>query len=359
MKMLLWLHRWTGGIVGILLAIVGLSGTALLWEDGWVMVPGAGDPVLNDPAALGRAIAAADAAGPDLSRVTFASEEIGLHQAIYADGSGAYITQTGAIVERWSDMWERPELWLFDLHHYLFMGDIGKTLTGILGFLLLGFSLTGLLLWWRTRKTFRFRIWPARLTASSIIRHHRDLGAVASPLLILAALTGSMMIFPAVSSLLLSPFSSESQAPSVPDNLASPDNFTDWPTVIARGQAEFPTAIPRRLTMPSEPGAPLALRLKQDFEWTPNGRTYAWIDPISERVVASEDPARGDVASAVAEKYYPVHAAKVGGFPWRIAMTFAGLALAMLGLFASWSFWTGKARSKDHRRVTEKRIVTS
>lgn len=356
MTLLLWLHRWTGGIVGILLAVIGLSGTVLLWEDSWIMLPGADQPVVNDPVALGRAIAAAREAGPDLSRITFASEEIGLHQATYGDGSGAYLDQGGAIIERWASMWDRPELWLFDLHHYLFMGEPGQIVTGILGFLLLGFSATGLLLWWRTRKTFRLRIWPARFTTSAIVRHHRDLGAVASPILILAACTGALMVFPAVSMWLLAPISQEHAALPLPQDLASPDESTNWPLVMAQAQARFPAAVPRRLMMPSEPGAPLAVRFKQEFEWTPNGRTYVWIDSQSARVVSTQDPATGDFASALTEKYYPVHSAKVGGMAWRLVMTFGGLALAMLGTFATFSFWRGQVRSHDRQGLQFRRV---
>ena len=309
------------------------------------MLPGADQPVVADPVALGEAVAAARKAGPELSRITFASEEIGLHQAIYADGSGAYLNQDGVLVERWASRWDRPELWLFDLHHYLLMGEAGKSITGILGFLLLGFCITGLLLWWRTRKTYRFRIWPARFTRSAIVRHHRDLGAVASPLLILVAFTGAMMVFPTISAWLLYPMTEEQIAPPLPENLGRPDEQTNWPLVMARAQAAFPTAVPRRLMMPAAEGAPLALRLRQDFEWTPNGRTYVWIDTRSAHVVAEQDPATSDMASSLTEKYYPVHAAKVGGIAWRLVMSFAGLSLAMLGLFASWSFWAGQARA--------------
>ena len=37
--------------------------------------------------------------------------------------------------------------------------------------------------------------WPSRMTRSAIVRQHRDIGVVASPLLLIAALTGSVMIF--------------------------------------------------------------------------------------------------------------------------------------------------------------------
>ena len=347
MTLLSLLHRWTGGLVGLVLAVIGLSGTVLLWEDSWILLDGANDAPASSPAELGRAIEVAVKLAPALSRVTFAGEEIGLHQAIYFDGSGAYIAQNGTVIDRWSGIWERPELWLFDLHHYLLIGEIGKTITGVLGVVLLAFTITGLILWWRTRKTFRFRLWPARYTASAIVRHHRDMGVVASPLLLIAAATGTIMVFPAISSVLLSPVATAATRPDLPIDLATVSETTDWAAVMANAQSAYPSAAVRRLMMPAAPGEPIAIRFRQNFEWTPNGRSYAWVAPETGTVVARDDPATGDTASAVVETFYPIHAAKVGGFLWRIAMTFAGLALVLLGLFASWSFWKGKVANRS------------
>jgi uncharacterized iron-regulated membrane protein len=345
MNLLALLHRWTGGIAGLLLAVIGLSGTVLVWEGGWIGLPGANDAVDPTPALLGVAIEAALAEAPGLSRITFASEEIGLHQAIYADGGGAYLTQAGEVVDRWDSIWGRPELWLFDLHHYLFLGESGKYATGALGLLLLAFAGSGLILWWRTRKTFRFRLWPARMTRSAIVRQHRDIGVLAAPLLMLSALTGSMMIFPAISDVLTAPWTEpEKVAPVPPDDLAAHGSGTDWPRLMANAQAAFPAAAPRRLMVPAEPGAPLTLRLRQPFEWTPNGRTYVWLDPASAAVVATDDPAVSDTASAIAETYYPIHSGKVGGLFWQLALTFGGLSLVLLGTLATWSFWFRRPR---------------
>lgn len=349
MKVLSLLHRWTGGLVGLLLAVIGLSGTVLLWEDNWIMLEGANEAPANGFAELGNAIEVAVESGPPLSRITFAGDEIGLHQAIYSDGSGAYIAQDGTVVDRWSGIWERPELWLFDLHHYLLMGEAGKIITGALGILLLAFTITGAILWWRTRKTFRFRIWPPRYTASAVIRHHRDLGIVASPLLLLVAATGTMMVFPAISGVLLSPLAGPNTKPYLPSDLASISKNTDWSAVMASAQSAYPSAAARRLMMPAASGEPIAIRFRQDFEWTPNGRSYVWVAPDTGLAVSKDDPAMGDTASAVIEKFYPIHAAKVGGLVWRIAMTFAGFALVLLGLFASWSFWTAKIYNRTLR----------
>ncbi|WP_164255793.1 PepSY-associated TM helix domain-containing protein, partial [Stenotrophomonas maltophilia] len=88
----------------------------------------------------------------------------------------------------------RPELWLFDLHHHLFTGDTGETVIGIAGLAAILFVITGTILWWRTRRTFKFRLWPKRLSRPMIVMQHRDLGIVMAPLLLLSAVTGTMMI---------------------------------------------------------------------------------------------------------------------------------------------------------------------
>jgi uncharacterized iron-regulated membrane protein len=340
MRPLALLHRWTGGMVGLLLAAIGLSGTALVWEESWIGLPGAHDAPLRNPAALGDAVAAAMAQDPTLSRITFAGEGMGLHQAIYANGGGAYFNQAGVMVDRWDSAWGRPELWLFDLHHYLFLGESGKYLTGALGLLLIAFAVSGLMLWWRTRRTFRFRLWPARMTRGAIIRQHRDIGVVAAPLLLLSATTGVLMIFPALSAALTVPWAGGgSEAPNLPSDIAAPVASTDWRRVMSGAEAAFPKAAPRRLVLPARPGEPLVLRMKQPFEWTPNGRTYVWLDPMHGRVLAVRNPAAADTASAINEKLYPIQAAKVGGMLWKLALTFSGLALVLLGTLATWSFW--------------------
>ena len=104
MNALALIHRWAGGIAGLLLAVIGLSGTVLVWKESWIAVPGASAPLRSDPAHLGAVIETALAERPGLSRITFGDESMALHQAIYADGGGAYLDQSGAVVERWSNM---------------------------------------------------------------------------------------------------------------------------------------------------------------------------------------------------------------------------------------------------------------
>lgn len=345
MRLLAWLHRWTGGIVGLALALLGLSGAVLVWKDQWIALPHAGAPAQTAPEALARAVEAATAQG-ELSRITFAGETLGLHQAIYADQSGAYFGPQAQEVARWATQWERPELWLFDFHHHLFVGDTGETIAGVLGLIGLLFVITGAILWWRTRKTFKLRAWPARMTRPAIVRHHRDLGVIAAPLLLLSMATGALMIFAPIAEVVLAPWGSleKPAGPELPP-AADVGPQTDWQAIFATAEARFPEAAPRRLHLPAEPGDPVVLRMRQPFEWTPNGRTYLRFDPAGARLLSVDDPAQGTTAQAAQEKFYPLHAAKVGGWPWKLAITFSGLVLALLGTLAVWTFWFRRPKS--------------
>jgi uncharacterized iron-regulated membrane protein len=339
MRLISAIHRWTGGFIGLLLALIGLTGTILLWEGEWVSLPGAHDPVVENVAAVGAITERAAAAG-GLQRITFAGDETALHLLVYADGSGAYVRQDGIVVDRFASQWERPELWVFDLHHRLFSGRTGETVAGIAGFFGLGFVITGVLLWLRSRSRFEPRLLPKRMTPGAIIKHHRDLGIVAAPLLLLSMTTGVLMDFPKAAEAILSP--------GPPPMRLMPDAPVAEGPVLASALEQskrlFPNALLRRISLPAKPGAPVTVRMKQPFEWTPNGRTQLSFDSRTGRLLSVSDPANGSTAASLIEKFYPVHTAKVGGIAMKLVMSLSGLSLAMLGSFAVYAFWFRKAK---------------
>lgn len=341
MKLLSAVHRWTGGFIGLLLAVLGLTGSLLVWEGEWIDVPGAPDPLREDVRMVGAVVERAAADG-QLSRVTFASDELGLHQLVYADGSGAYVRQTGQVVDRWASQWERPELWLFDLHHRLFAGGAGETVTGIAGIAGLGFVLTGVLLWWRGRAGFRPTLLPRRFSPGPIVKHHRDLGLIVAPLLTLSLITGVMMVFAPVRSALIG----AEERPRMAH--VSPASVTASVAVV-RAKAMFPDAALRRITLPAASSQPIIVRMRQTFEWTPNGRTQITFRPDGTATVEDAKAANG--SATVAEKLYPLHSAKVGGLTLKLLMTVSGLGLFVLGSLATYSFWMRRSMRKQRGRL--------
>ena len=343
MRLLSAIHRWAGAFIGLLLTVLGLSGAILVWEGDWINLPGADDVVIED---VGRIAAIAEKAAADgqLSRITFASDELGLHQIIYRDGGGIYVRQDGVVIDSWANQWGRPELWIFDLHHYLFAGQPGEIITGIAGLAGIAFVITGLILWWRCRRRFVLRLWPHRLEPGPIVKQHKDLGAATAPLLMLSLVTGVLMLFaPLRGAILGEELRPKVELPQTASETASPIK-----AALRASKDLFPDARLRRLTMPTNPGDVVSIRMKQTTEWTPNGRTQLRFDAPTGRVLSVEDATAGNRASWFSEKLYPIHSAKTGGTAMKILMTVSGLVLAILGSLAFWSFWI---RRHSKRRV--------
>jgi uncharacterized iron-regulated membrane protein len=350
---LFWLaliHRWTGAFVGLLLAALGLSGTLLLFKDDWLRatVPHAAQTRVSDAAA----IAAVERIMADPSSrptgLLFPTESLGAFRLTFPADAGAYADQSGEIVARWSSKWDRAELWLFDLHHHLWLGEPGATAGGILGLIGIAFTITGFLLWWRARRSFKARLLPEGMSRSQIVRHHRDLGTLTSPLLIVTLLTGSLLTLRPVADFLFSPLSppgaiAESLAPPKTKGGALAANF-DWGATLRTVQRTYPEAELRGISLPTTPGGLIRIRARQPHEWLPNGRTIFWFDPTDGRLVQAVGAQSLPLAAKAFNLVYPLHASTVGGFLYRTAMTAAGLALTLLGTLAVYGFWRHRPR---------------
>lgn len=351
MKILDLIHRWTGGILGLVLAIMGLTGAILVHKESWLLLPHAGDARISDPAAIGAATEKLFAAEPKLQSIIYAGDRFGLHQLRFGKDGGAYADQAGNIVTRWQSQWERPELWIFDLHHHLFTGDVGETVIGVAGLAAILFVVTGAILWWRTRRTFKFRLWPKRLSRPMIVMQHRDLGIVVAPLLLLSAVTGTMMIFKPFSAIVIAPFSAAPMAAlaaNAPAKVKSGELAArpDWRAIIGTAHARFPDAQIRILALPRKPGDPITIRMKRAAEWLPNGRSILSFDAADGHLLAAKDALALPRGTQIFNGAYPLHAAKVGGLAYRLLMTCSGLAMLLLGSLAVWSFWFKRPRRR-------------
>ena len=344
------IHRWTGAFVGLLLAALGLSGTLLLFKDDWLRatVPHAAEA----PVSVAATIAATERLMADPSSrptgLLLPTDSLGLFRLTFAGGEGAYADRSGEMVARWSSKWERVELWMFDLHHHLWLGEPGATAGGVLGLIGIGFTLTGLLLWWRARRSFQLRLLPEGLSRSQIVRHHRDIGTLTSPLLIVTLLTGSLLTLRPVADFLFAPLSppgtiAESLAPPQTKGGALAATF-DWRATLQTVHRMYPEAELRGISVPPSEGGLIRIRTRQPHEWLPNGRTILWFDPADGRLVDVVDAKSLPLATRAFNLVYPIHASTVGGFLYKTAMTAAGLALTLLGTLAVYGFWRHRVR---------------
>eukprot|EP01034_Spumella_vulgaris_P031092 gene31092-38425_t len=186
---------------------------------------------------------------------------------------------------------------LLHLHRYLLAGDLGKTVIGISGLVLLITSMTGVVLWWPKRnfKAFRqaFTIshqgsWP-RFNYSL----HRTVGFFSAPVLIVLGFSGWYFnmphwVLPIVSSVATVSVSEKktNQAP-IRGTPISPGQ------AMQAALAHYPHARVSRIALPAKPLMPYEIRVRQPGEIRQgDGATRLTIDAYSSQLLQVRDPLR-------------------------------------------------------------------
>lgn len=344
------IHRWSGGLLGVLLAMLGITGIFLLHQNLFIRLTmaHAADAVVRDDARLADVMThlLADPAHK-LRGLRPAGDGLGVHRANFTGDGGAYIDQAGQTVTQWSSQWQRPEVWINDLHRHLFSGDTGEALVGAAGLLGLGFVITGVLLWWRTRSTFELRFIPKRLSRTALMRHHRDLGIIVAPFLVISFLTGSMMALQPLEDMLLAPFgpARTARAVKVPKPVVGPRTVVDWQALIATARVSVPDGELRYIAPPTVKEPRIVLRMRRPGEWTLNGRTMLYFDATGQLLNIRDVDAR-PLRERIKNAEYPLHAGDEIPLVGRWVMTISGFGLALLGTLAVWTFWFRRPKAK-------------
>lgn len=333
MSLLRTLHAWMGLILSLALATMALSGASLAFKPQWLRatVPHAAEPFTTTPSAAASAVGAAEVAfgAKAVRTVIFAGPEIGVHEVILKDGGGGYLDpRTGVVIQRWKAD-ERTVDWLFNLHHHLLSGDTGTKVAGTIGILAATMAMTGMILWLPGARSFKGRIVPRGGKRAGWLAAHRDLGVIAFPLVLLMTLTGASLALDDLAAGLMG-----FQRAKPPTATAGK---VDWPQALALAAARVPDGTLRMASLPAK-GKPVAIRLRRAAEWHANGRTTVFIDPGSGEVLRIDDALAQPAGARLFNGFWPVHASKVGGLPWKGVTFLTGLALAALSIYGAESY---------------------
>ncbi|GHE31682.1 PepSY-associated TM helix domain-containing protein [Vulcaniibacterium thermophilum] len=331
---LAWLHLWVGLAAGTLFAVLGLSGSVLVFHAELLRLQHpalAAQPVHADARVLERILAEWEARG--LRAIDLPREAMPAWQAFFEDGSRRYFATGDGALLLTRTTGSDPLLWLHELHTHLLAGEAGEQAVGVVGWIALFLLLSGLYLWWprlaRVLSHLRVHAGPP---TRRWLTWHRSSGVLLWPLLVLAVLTGLGMVYHDLARAVLTGLFGGGPVPKAQPASAVE---TDWPRLLASARAAWPQAELVRVAPPRE--GVVTVRVRAPGEWHPNGRSLLFVQAdgrLQGRFDATAQAPGGRMDAAI----YPLHIGAVGGWPLRIATALAGLLPAFL-LVTGFLFW--------------------
>lgn len=354
-----YLHRYLGLIVGLILIIVGITGSLLVFHN-----------------EIDRFLI-----GQQFGRLTPQQQQVPV-ETILQNVSQTYKDQPDLKIDsidfntvpdlpskvwlkseddKWTEVLVNPytneimgtRQWentlfgiIYPLHYELFAGTPGIVIVGIAALFLFILSVTGLILWpgWR-RLIAGFKIkWnahPKRVNFDI----HKVIGIIAAIFLAMIAFTGFCWNFyeqtePIIYAATFTP------KPVEPVSQVIPGQEPITPSkILQRANTALPEATTTSISLPTEPDGVYRVNKKFPQEREAWGRSQVYLDQYTGEVLRVKDVRSLSRGEAVLDAFSPMHYGTFGGLPTRILYVFIGLSPTIL-------FITGLVMYRYRRRGT-------
>jgi uncharacterized iron-regulated membrane protein len=339
-KACLTVHLWVGLTLGLLAAISGLSGSAMVFGPeleawlhprAWHAAPHAPDAQPVGMQAVADVLRKAHPASK-LQIIRTPLHANGVYEAWLDEGTLRVTVDpySGQILS--SHHATRSLLgWMYFLHTELFISERGAIIMGWSGIGLFVLSLTGIVVWWPRKGNRRAAFsWRTRTARRPGYQLHRFAGWLASLFLCIISVSGVALVFPEITTRVLESVFQKPQGekPTSRAQQRVPDVSLD--AAIASAQQALPGARVTRITPPSKANAPIIVRLRFPEEIHPNGQSNVYIDRHSGRVLRADDARVAARSQRLMNLPYPLHIGRWGGILSRVLHFLLGLVPAVL-----------------------------
>ena len=343
-RFLIQLHRYVGLVLGLPLALIGLTGSLLVFDhalDEFLTPETVTRIESRSSASLAAVLASASAAAPGEEtpvRLHLPRQPGSSHVVRFPAPEGASgplevsVAPEDAKVLAVRTWGEYPMSWLYRLHYTLLAGTTGKYLVGVCGIGLLVICLSGIYLWWprrrggwvralsvkRDRGTFRF--------AGDL---HNLVGVLLLPVLLLVAFSGVNLVFPHVTKTLAGSVTTFDQRPKPQSGSGKIPLSIDEAVDI--GRQLYPAAVLKRVFLPQGEAGAFELALKKPGEpWSSHAVTTVWVDQYSGKILAIWDADHIAFGSKLLAWQFPLHNGDALGLAGRWLILLTGTAPALL-----------------------------
>ena len=363
-RVLLWLHKYAGLVLGLLLAVTGLSGSLVVFDrelDEWRTPATVAFAPVATPASLDLALANAVAAvdnGTAATRIALGRHDGAPHIVRFPAETGSSgplevsIDPGSAEVLALRTWGQYPVTWIYHLHLSFLGGASGEFVVGLLGFLLLFFSLSGLYLWWPKPGRWRQALTLRRGRGWYLLNYdlHKTAGIYFLPVYIVLAFSGINLVFHEPVERLIDALLPV-QEPPAPLSGPARDQLLTVDAAAQIASAQFPGSRLYRVYLPGSADAAYSISLIQAKEpWNEYSATTVWVDQYSGEVLATWDALGVGAGNTVLASLFPLHNGDALGLAGRILVFIAGLLPALLfgtGLYMWWRKRRGRSQSRN------------
>jgi len=351
-------HRWLGLLLSLIVVAIAFSGGILIFHDAALRfsLPELTNPITSEQEhAYPTILTELEHRLPDASirQIRFPMEDKNVFQVWLSDDSEAFVDPlSGEVITRWT--WDESLMdILFEFHVHLFAGEVGEQINGIVGILVLSFVFSGFILWWPRRKKWGARtLMPQHASSFHFMRSHSVLAVIFSASILLIVATGITMVFnrpivTAITSLL------DSQPPTLPSATVTyvDQPIQSWTTILRTVRKTLREGQLISVQLPRKDNAVMTFRKRMPEEWHPNGRSFVLVNPYTGNVIQTIDAQQQEFGMRVTQKFYPLHASKIGGIPYTLVALSTSGALIIIGLFGIMSYISRTFPQRKKRNI--------
>ncbi len=354
-------HLWLGLTLGLLFALLGLTGSLLVFypELDRLLYP---QRAVSTPAAITsfneivEALRRAEPTRPDTWRIELPrSSEAPITARYYKpvetqqrSFAPLIVTLDPASLKVTSRRFWGDDVftWIYDLHYRLLLETGGNTVLGIASLIALVLLLSGLYLWWPSpgnwqgALSFKAKaVWKRR-----IYDLHAKPGAYGLLLVGTLTVTGLLLVVPGWFTPAIGQLSPLTPWYQAEHSAVRQSAHITADQAVHIALARFPDADVRWIHTPSPEHGVWRIQMRQAGE--PNRRfprTNIWIDGASGDIVAIRDPKQNGAGDTLLDWLHPLHNGEAFGLAGRIIAFACGL-LPLLALVTGFIRWRHKKR---------------
>lgn len=356
-------HLWLGLSVGLLFAVVSVSGSAIVFRRemdavqrpylGYVPAPPEGKKLAIEALQAKLRQDYPDAKPTDFGTILFSSSEQGANTTFVDGGTIAIDPYDGHTIAKISDG-KSFAGWFKDLHVELLAGEKGEIVNGwaavVSGLILL----SGLWLWWpHTRRQVRLRLTIKRGISlrRTIYDLHNALGFYTLALLFIVTMTGAGLVFNQAVQKYVFAKTGTTRRP-VPKFVPQGERRSPE-ALFQTALAAVPDGKPIFVTVPTAPAQPFqAMFQRRGAGFFPY--VTVKIDPYRGDIIDLDDDANASFGRKIMRQVAVLHFGIWGGTLSKILYVLLGLAPVVLygtGVFMWWKR-TASQRRKKRRAIS-------